>query len=166
MRSPDAIRPRASSIPARRVSSGPKGCWHSLLTRALNPAARSRAKLLSTPHSPEWTTNSVPPGARTSGAASSTRSGRVRPSRPPSKAAAVPARLGRPGLLGASAGHHSDPERLRWAPTVDARTALGDFIAAAREGANTVRPPLRPRTARDLLRRLLRFGPVGDRHLT
>jgi len=49
---------------------------------------------------------------------------------------------------------------------VDARTALGDFFAAAREGANTVRPPLRPRTARDLLRRLLRFGPVGDRHLT
>jgi len=33
-------------------------------------------------------------------------------------------------------------------------------------GANTARPLLRPRTARDLLRRLLRFGPVGDRHLT
>jgi len=55
---------------------------------------------------------------------------------------------------------------LGWAPTVDARTALGDFIAAAREGTHTVSPPLRPRTARDLLRRLLRFGPVGDRHLT
>ncbi len=55
---------------------------------------------------------------------------------------------------------------LGWAPTVDARAALREVMTAAREGASTVSPPLRPRTARDLLARMLRSGPVGDRRRT
>jgi len=55
---------------------------------------------------------------------------------------------------------------LGWAPRTDARTALAETLAGALSGASTPSPPLRPRTRSDLLRKLLRSGPVGDRHHT
>ena len=57
-------------------------------------------------------------------------------------------------------------ELLGWSPRTDARTALAETLAGALTGASTPSPPLRPRTATDLLRRLTRSGPVGDRHHT
>jgi len=55
---------------------------------------------------------------------------------------------------------------LGWQPRVDAHAALAETLAGALAGASTPSPPLRPRTTGDLLRRLTRFGPVGDRHHT
>lgn len=55
---------------------------------------------------------------------------------------------------------------LGWSPAVDARRALGETLAGALAGASTASPPLRPRRVGDLLGRLGRSGPVGDRHLT
>jgi UDP-glucose 4-epimerase len=57
-------------------------------------------------------------------------------------------------------------ELLGWEPRVDAHTALAETLAGALAGASTPSPPLRPRSAGDLLRRLTRSGPVGDRHHT
>lgn len=61
-----------------------------------------------------------------------------------------------------------DPTRARellgWRAQVDARDALRETLAGALAGAATSSPPLRPRTARDQLRRLIRSGPVGNRH--
>lgn len=57
-------------------------------------------------------------------------------------------------------------EVLGWSPRVGSRAALAETLAGALGGSSTPSPPLRPRTAGDLLRRLRRSGPVGDRHLT
>ncbi|MEO6879825.1 MAG: hypothetical protein ABI181_02605 [Mycobacteriaceae bacterium] len=50
--------------------------------------------------------------------------------------------------------------------TGNAQAALAETLAGALTGASTPSPPLRPRTATDLLRELLRSGPVGDRRRT
>lgn len=57
-------------------------------------------------------------------------------------------------------------ELLGWRAQVGAHDALRQTLTGAVTGAATTSPPLRPRTARDLLRRLVRSGPVGDRHRT
>lgn len=57
-------------------------------------------------------------------------------------------------------------ELLGWAPRTDAPAALAETLAGALAGASTPSPPLRPRTTTDLLRKLLRSGPVGNRRRT
>lgn len=55
-------------------------------------------------------------------------------------------------------------ELLGWRAQVDAHDALRETLTGALTGAATASPALRPRTVRDLVRRLVRSGPVGDRH--
>jgi len=55
---------------------------------------------------------------------------------------------------------------LGWLPAVDARDALHEVVSAAVAGRSLPTPPLRARTATDLLARLLRSGPIGNRRQT